>query len=29
PVRAIATGQSVVFYSGEELLGGGIIESGS
>lgn len=26
PVRAIASGQSVAFYSGEELLGGGIIE---
>ncbi|MEK9185952.1 MAG: tRNA-specific 2-thiouridylase, partial [Patescibacteria group bacterium] len=26
PVRAAAPGQSVVFYSGEELLGGGIIE---
>ena len=26
PVRAAAPGQSVVFYNGEELLGGGIIE---
>ena len=25
PVRAVASGQSVVFYQGEELLGGGII----
>jgi len=27
PQRAITLGQSVVFYSGQELLGGGIIES--
>ncbi|MEK7062683.1 MAG: aminomethyltransferase beta-barrel domain-containing protein, partial [Patescibacteria group bacterium] len=26
PVRAAAPGQSIVFYSGDELLGGGIIE---
>ena len=26
PVRAAAAGQSVVFYSGEELLGGAIIK---
>jgi tRNA-specific 2-thiouridylase len=26
PQKAIAPGQSVVFYSGEEVVGGGIIE---
>ncbi len=26
PIRAIATGQSVVFYKGEEVLGGGEIQ---
>jgi tRNA-specific 2-thiouridylase len=26
PQRAVATGQAAVFYSGEEVLGGGMIE---
>ncbi|MEI7425049.1 MAG: aminomethyltransferase beta-barrel domain-containing protein, partial [Candidatus Staskawiczbacteria bacterium] len=26
PQRAITSGQSVVFYKGNELLGGGVIE---